>query len=304
MQASDLTHWLTLHARLRGLGAGTVYQYELALRDLADWSHGQQRRSLTECDVIDWVLSRVERGAGAKTARNNLASVLAIWETASELGHCQPPDRRRLRLLRLRWQPPRPDSWSIEQVRAMLAACDRMTSRRQRGPLRGCTYGQYLAAMVRLGLDTGLRRGDLWRVSFADVARGQWWQQMAKTGHYVACACDNATQAAVGALSGVDGRTLVFGRICDSSVVPVVHPNTHHRHWLAMLRLAGLPASRREGLQKLRRTSATWAELLCPGAAREHLGHASPAMAERHYVDRLALAARPVVPGQLLQKVQ
>lgn len=64
---------------------------------------------------------------------------------------------------------------------------------------------------------------------------------MAKTGHYVDCAVAGATVQAVDAITGVDGRTLVFARI--RTLKPIVHPNTHNRLWLAMLRQAGLPAS-------------------------------------------------------------
>ena len=63
-----------------------------------------------------------------------------------------------------------------------------------------------------------------------------------------------------------------------------------------LLRYAGFP-TRGNGLQKLRRTSATHLEAVAPGSATTHLGHATPAMARAHYLDmRIITPLCPLPP--------
>lgn len=56
---------------------------------------------------------------------------------------------------------------------------------------------------------------------------------------------------------------------------------------------------RNHGLQRLRRTAATYAELACPGAASRLLGHRDPRMAARHYVDPRIAGQRNYLPPRL-----
>ncbi len=82
------------------------------------------------------------------------------------------------------------------------------------------------------------------------------------------------------------------------------HCGKHLRtKWLQIVRAAGLPGGRRQGLHKLRRTSASHLEAVAPGTAGRHLGHLTPGLAERHYIDpriakpanAAALLPRPVL---------
>ena len=55
---------------------------------------------------------------------------------------------------------------------------------------------------------------------------------------------------------------------------------------LAMvIEAAGLPDTPGNGPQKLRRSSASHLERVCPGSASHHLGHLTPDMAIKHYLD-------------------
>ena len=70
-------------------------------------------------------------------------------------------------------------------------------------------------------------------------------------------------------------------------------------HWRKILRGAGVPVTARNGIQKLRRTSASHLEAVQPGSAMRHLGHATRGLAEKHYIDPRVAVARPPLPPEL-----
>jgi integrase len=59
---------------------------------------------------------------------------------------------------------------------------------------------------------------------------------------------------------------------------------TFYKHYDALLRLAGLPTGRYNKLQKVRRSHATWKEIMGGSAARS-LMHDDPSTAQRFYID-------------------
>lgn len=66
-----------------------------------------------------------------------------------------------------------------------------------------------------------------------------------------------------------------------------------YRHYRKLVAAAGV-----RGTSKwLRRSSATALERICPGSAMGHLGHKTPGLAYRHYVDpRMLQCGRPLPP--------
>ena len=73
-------------------------------------------------------------------------------------------------------------------------------------------------------------------------------------------------------------------------------------HWKRILGAAGLRAGRRDGPQRMRRTSATWMEVYRPGSATRHLGHKTAGLAKKHYIDRriaAPLKASEILPPPL-----
>lgn len=62
---------------------------------------------------------------------------------------------------------------------------------------------------------------------------------------------------------------------------------TFYKHYDTLLRTAGLPTGRYNKLQKVRRSHATWKEIMSgPGSATRSLMHDDPQTAMRFYIDR------------------
>jgi integrase len=61
---------------------------------------------------------------------------------------------------------------------------------------------------------------------------------------------------------------------------------TFYNHYDVLLRMAGLPTGRYNKLQRVRRSHATWKEIISgPGSATRSLRHEDPATAWRYYID-------------------
>jgi hypothetical protein len=75
-------------------------------------------------------------------------------------------------------------------------------------------------------------------------------------------------------------------------------PSIFYRHWNNLVYEAGLEVNRRNGPQKLRRTSASHLEAASPGTATAHLGHRSADLARKHYLDpNITQQKRPIPPS-------
>jgi integrase len=62
---------------------------------------------------------------------------------------------------------------------------------------------------------------------------------------------------------------------------------TFYNHYDVLLRMAGLPTGRYNKVQKVRRSHATWKEIMSgPGSATRSLMHDDPSTAMRYYLDR------------------
>ncbi|RIK73639.1 MAG: hypothetical protein DCC68_24510, partial [Planctomycetota bacterium] len=162
-------------------------------------------------------------------------------------------------------------------------------------PGRQCHVGRILEAIIRVEQDTAMRRGDLLTVTWGEVYEGgviQWTCQ--KTDEPIVkrlrpetlAACDRVRVAH-------DDRLIPWSRRIDR-----LYP-----WWKLLLSIAGLPADYRNGLQKLRRTSATALERVSPGSAAWHLGHKTPGMAAAHYLDP-AQCSTPMLPPAIPTALQ
>jgi integrase len=163
-------------------------------------------------------------------------------------------------------------------MRALIEAC-----RIFRGQYysNGVDHGRWWEAFVLVCYDTALRRGDMLALRRRQVekAAGGFVVRIVqeKTGDGIIRQLRHFTMNAVDATFPPD-RELIFD--WPHSV------STLHDHWKEILQHAGMdPDNRRNGVQKIRRTSASHLERVKPGAATAHLGHRSADMAPRHYLD-------------------
>ena len=86
---------------------------------------------------------------------------------------------------------------------------------------------------------------------------------------------------------GTAGRETVFGVAC---------PRPISRLLGEVFRSAGVTDG---SLKWLRRSAATHVEMTQPGAAWKFLGHTTPRMAEKSYIDPLQVGKSPLIPPKL-----
>jgi len=193
------------------------------------------------------------------------SNVLSLWRyLADEHEHRWPG--------RVRKAPkpePMPVAWTLDELRKLRLAAESATGRIVH---TNCPRSLYLMTLLDAAYESGLRRGDLWRLE-----QGQFMpngiiilrQNKTRTPHEPQLNPD--TLARVRRLPGK---------------LPLRWPGTERgfydcwRVW--MLKPSGV----RPGvLQQLRRSGATHLESIRPHETSRYLGHRSPDM-KRHYVDR------------------
>jgi site-specific recombinase XerD len=211
-----------------------------------------------------------------RTVKSRYRVVRALWNYAwhEEMVEAQPG--RGIRKLRL--PPVIPTSWTMAEIVRLLEAThapafDCWTGRAG----HRLHVGRFLNALVRLSYDSGLRRSDLFTVT---------WAQLEPDGRIVLVAQKTA-KPHVARVRGDTIAALAVIRVDDDERLlpwPWCWASFYVRY-RKLLVAAGLPVHRRHGLQMLRRTSATWLEAASPGSASWHLGHSTPTLARAHYLD-------------------
>ena len=231
-----------------------------------------------------WVVHLEQIGTYAPiTIRKMSGGVLSVWNHAAKHGCAKWPETGRIRRVQVVRRSP--CAWTDGELRDLLDVV-----RSVKGDFTfGVSKSLYYDAALRVAYDTGLRRGDLFGLDVADVARN-------------------------GVISTVQGKTLE-GHVCR--VRPATHKSfvalANHiasvglEHWQTPLKwpkssmeqlytgwrcIRWLAGVEKDGaFQMLRRTGATQVEIAQPGAATQFLGHLTPVLAQQSYVDRSQLPA-------------
>lgn len=237
-------------------------------------------------DLLDgWIAARLDAGIARKTASNQRRAILSLWREAHRRGIA--PLLGEVR--RVRVATPIPEAWRQDEIRKLLRA-----ARSIRGRFRcGVPRRLLLVALILTGYYTGLRPSDLLALRVADVVRvngsagangSRRIVRQSKTGELIdlplPADCLRAIQA-----TRPESRDLLFPLtrevLCD---------------WFRRVcRAAGV-----RGTPKwLRRTGATHCEIQQPGSAMRYLGHRTPGLAYKHYVDPRQVGADKPVPPSL-----
>lgn len=168
-------------------------------------------------------------------------------------------------------------------------------SRRLPGHLaNGVPRKIYFPALLTFVYETGLRRSDAWRVT-VDMLRddGSVVFMQSKTARGHVAKIRETTLASVRQIAAL------LEAMGDSRwKTPLLWPSTPKTiyHWIDQAKLAaGVSAD--GALQQLRRTGATHVERIEYGAGTRYLGHQTPGLAMRHYIDQSkAYPNRPLPP--------
>lgn len=282
--ASLLEDYLQTHP----IKPASAQQLKISCDALAAWYERTRNfplrlDDLSEALASEWLNDLHASQRAAKTINRRRGDLLALWRHAHRRGLATAPEAREI----VRFAEPRrrPTAWHLPELQQLLAACARY---RRGRPVPGWD-ARHDRALVLVMYDTAfrfsacleLRRGDL-SLDGTIQARAESQKHNADECRWLAA----ETQTALAAIL----KDLPPGPAGEPDPAARLFPWPYRkeafwRRWKAILRLAGLPATRRDGPQKLRRTSATYLEALRPGTAQQHLGHATAGLASRHYID-------------------
>lgn len=271
----QLANLLTRYVASRHLRPRSVEPLQAAVSVFSDWlarpATTDDFRRETLNPFIDWLLLN----RAPDTAWGRRKDLLTLWKWAWEEGIVRRPPER-IKTVR---KPRRdPDAWTIDELRQLLLATNDMP-----GELpNGISFREFFRALVLVLYSTGLRIGSAIELRYADLrsdgtipadpeTHKTHYQQLVQLQSDAIAACETIRTQ----LAEPDERLLPWP----------YQRNALYTHWRRLLKHAGMPVNRRNGTQKIRRTAASWLERVSPGSATRFLGHSTPELAQRHYLD-------------------
>lgn len=183
-------------------------------------------------------------------------------------------------LRRVKADPPLVRAWTHGELSHLLAVASQMTG----GTLR-CPHKILLPAWILVGYSSGLRLGDMLSITYDQLRGDKLALVLRKTRTPHVVLLDQSALDAIARLPRCGPR--IFGSLVGRSRIIVALRR--------LVKESGLTGSGKY----LRRSSATYAEI-SGISATGHLGHRTPGLAQRHYVDQLLIAeAKKPVPSIL-----
>lgn len=246
-------------------------------------------KAFTAVEANAYLKSRLEQ-VSPTTVCNERRVLRTLWTYAFETGLTDAPPRAILRV-RQECRPVR--AWTVDDLRDLVKAIKPWHGRLFGN---GVDKGVWLEVWVRLAYDTGARYGDLFSWTTANVRHGLVEWTTNKTNVPCSRRLRPETRLAVGELAQNRRKCgLDTGR-----VVPILGGVCCRRQSFKILRCV-LDQAGLEGSGKwLRRSAATHVEQQRPGAGSQFLGHKTPGLAARHYLDQSQLQVDLPVPWPLL----
>lgn len=226
------------------------------------------------CDLTDVLTEEVINsflrsltGLSAYTVRKYRADLLAIWRSAADDDLVGYPVARRI------WRPKAPplipECYSIEEVRRLAAAAERIPGAMPCGLARRL----YWPAAIRFAWDTGLRRGDIWRFELPTLKSNRTFRIVQnKTGKAICRVIQPETLAALKAIKRSKPLAWTMCEWCFGV------------HFQEVREAAGLD---RGSFRWLRRASGSHVEAEHPGAGHKVLGN-TPQVFGAHYDAQIA----------------
>lgn len=272
----------------RVIGPRTIEQLRVVIDSIEDF-HG---KAVTFDDlpaIVNRWLEYLELRVAPRTVKSKRAGLITLWLAAYDNGVCPKPETRRIR--KPKCPRPTPDAWTMKELQALIDAAVQFRGEHY---ATGIDRGLFWDALIRVCYDTGLRRGDLLTLKFSQLETDDEGEHVlrtvqSKTGDGIVHRLHPTTVQALRAIAAPERETIFDWPHTKE---------TFARHWHDILIAAGQKPTRRNGLQKLRRTSASHLEAEQPGAATLHLGHRCGDMARLHYIDpKIAHGKKPMPPA-------
>lgn len=277
-----LRKYVKRYADQRDLKPSTIAGYVTAVNVLDDW-HGEPIRFKQLSDkllnaFLSWSL---DQPVSRYTTRTRRTQLLALCRSArrDKVSKYKPKHVKPIKV-------PKPivDFWTPDEMRRLIEAAERIP-----GVFRstGLQKGPFLAAAIAAAWDTGLRRGDLLRLTLEQIHRREFIVIQSKTQSEVFCRVNEATVRRVDALGGPP-RELAFPMWAGPDRLVALGKKA--------MRAAGLQSSRSHFWHLIRRSATTHVESIQPGAGQDFAGHDSPATTRNHYIAREQIHANVPTP--------
>lgn len=299
-------YFIPLHVKPKALSSGTSQIYTDALDKWEALTPNPPISQIDEFTTAEFVAALLSQ-PGRKGETLAIATVRKHCKQINKLlTFCGPktPEKHGRKNLRIVSEPPfcdMPDAdqeapygdFTLEEVRAMFAACHKMT----RPNVEGVPPGDWWRALIVVAVCTGLRIGHLMRLEWIDL-HPPFITAWARSGKKRKGKRQYLTAEA---LEELDNIRTVRRRIFE---FPGWDNSSRwlHRTFKKLLRHAGIPAERQFGFHGFRKLhSGLVGETSGVQAAQQSLGHASDATTKRHYLpmrvqDKLAAQAIEQMP--------
>ena len=270
---------LDAYAPEHDLRPSTLDTYRNGLADFEKWLGGPISQQSWDRDTVNRYLVSRQQTLRPHTVKQRRTTLRVFWHWGHESGLIDNPPGR-LRTIKAR--NPRIEVWTPEQVNEMLQRVERIGPRFDKFlQVRQATYW---STFIRVAWDTGLRLSDQLKLRYADVtaaAGKRFMITQQKTGgpHLI---CVSATTLEW--IEKLRREILIEIERPDSDLVfgNIVSRNTVGLCFQRMLnQIGGFEGT----IHKLRKSSGTEVERICPGTGWIHLGHKSPATTTAWYLD-------------------
>lgn len=266
--------------------------YEYQLRYAKTKVEAWLGRSLMAGDLSDDLINKFLKDQQQTTSlsdrsRKNLrTSLLTIWRYAVSKNLASPPGKIR----KVKVVDKNPEAWDFSQLQGVAKAAGQL-----RGKLsNGIPRNRYFPALIWFCFETGMRRGDALSFHMSWLKGNIVSFSQHKTSRVHAC---RLTHETVHELHWISERLHALKD--ENWETPLAFPQciTQLYYWMKQSRIkAGVdPNERNRSIQHLRRTGATAVESGSPHTAWKYLGHTTPSLSRKHYIDR-RIADAPIIP--------
>lgn len=270
MVSDSFTGFVSTYASEHDIADSTAAQYLLAVKALERFAGRSLSLSDVAPDLINQHLRAMKVAGRADTTRHSRRRDLTLLlRAAIARGSLSGFDFDRVLRVNVKDRVTR--AWTRAQVEHLLGVAGKMPGEFTNGIPRAAWWRSYILA----AWDSGLRACDLLSIEHDWIAAGGCFTIIQhKTGRRHRVQFAHVTREAIAeSMAAAPRRALVW---------PLWGRREVFAKWAKRLLMsAELPGT----LKWLRRSSATELERDHPGSAGRHLGHKTPGMAERFYID-------------------
>ena len=228
--------------------------------------------------INEWVTS-LPYSDGTKS--NNRRMAMTLWKWAFESSLTDKPPRG---VLSVRVRRQATVAWTRPQLYELVKSADEV-----RGKFRGtnCDRSLFWGTLFRCAYETGLRFSDLHGLTKDSIDGGCITLTVSKTGQPITRPITEDLERRLLELASMAKKDGIFSSYMNRKNTFITARK--------LLDAAGIKGS----MRFFRRSGATHCEIEQPGSAQASLGHATPGLAARHYIDHRQLRSRLVAPPAL-----